>query len=305
MNYLRSSRSRRSSIELGTESRRLLRDPRTPSCETLTEPTPNTKKDSGNAFQDARRRLQGWRSGVLIAGVMTSIIFVLNLTTAIATLSRSDVQNGTIVALEGSCQVVNHWSLAIHFLINVLSSLLLGASNYTMQVLNAPTRSECDAAHARLDWYDIGVPSLRNLTRVPKSRMLLWAVLLVSSVPVHLLYNSAVFKTTGSNAYTAVLATPEFLDRNESAGFSTDGGWAGSEEDLDLAREVRAGYLDLSTTFEKLTNAECLDTYAVYFVSDYSDLILVASEASSGNSSVWWAKEIITLRLWDTEIPQW
>lgn len=305
MNYDRSSRSRRSSIELGTERRRLLRDSGAPSCDSVTKSTPNTEKAFGNVTKSVRRRLQGWRSGVLIAGIMTSIIFLLNLTTAIATLSRSDVQNGTIIALEGSCQVVNHWSLAIHFLINVLSSLLLGASNYTMQVLNAPTRSECDAAHARLDWYDIGVPSLRNLTRVPKSRMLLWAVLLVSSVPVHLLYNSAVFKTTGSNAYTAVLATPEFLDRNESAAFPPDGGWAGSKEDLDLAREVRKGYLNLSTTFEKLTNAECLDTYGVYFVSDYSDLILVASEESSGNSSVYWAREIITLRLWDTDIPQW
>lgn len=292
-------------MDLGAENRRPLTYPRAPSCDTATKPTPNTGEKSGNAIRSVRRHLQGWRSGVLIAGVMTSIIFVLNLATAIATFSRSDVQDGTSVALEASCQVVNHWSLAIHFLINLFSSLLLGASNYTMQVLNAPTRSECDAAHARLDWYDIGVPSFRNLTRVPRLRMLLWAVLLVSSVPIHLLYNSAVFKTIGSNAYTAVLATREFLDESKGSAFLPDESWRGRPEDWDLAGKVREGYLDPSVTFETLTNAECLNTYGVYFVSDYSDLIVVASEEPSRNTSVWWAGEIITLRLGDADIPQW
>jgi hypothetical protein len=74
---------------------------------------------------------------------------------------------------------------ALHLLINLLSSLLLGASNYCMQRLVAPTRKEIDAVHAKRDWLDIGMPSVRNLPSINKGRTLLWVFLGLSSIPLH------------------------------------------------------------------------------------------------------------------------
>ncbi|KAF5506131.1 hypothetical protein CGCS363_v004720 [Colletotrichum siamense] len=67
----------------------------------------------------------------------------------------------------------------LHLLINIFSTLVLASSNFFMQVLNAPTRSEADTAHAQ--------------------------------VPIHMMFNSSVFKidkrmgdfhvTVASNAF--------------------------------------------------------------------------------------------------------
>jgi hypothetical protein len=72
-------------------------------------------------------------------------------------------------------------------LINALSTILLSASNYTMQCLSAPTRSEVDDAHSTGKWLDIGVPSVRNLGRIARKRVILWWLLGASSLPLHLL----------------------------------------------------------------------------------------------------------------------
>ena len=87
----------------------------------------------------------------------------------------------------GSCREVSRLSLWIHLAINALSTLLLSASNYTMQVLVSPTREEIDRAHARRDWLDIGIPSFRNLRHISAVRVQLWSLLALSSVPLHLM----------------------------------------------------------------------------------------------------------------------
>lgn len=97
----------------------------------------------------------------------------------------------------------------LHVLINALSSVLLAASNYTMQVLVAPTRGDLDHAHFKGDWMDIGVASIRNLIRIRWYRTLVWLILALSSAPIHLLYNSAVFKSIDTNAYIAIVANPD------------------------------------------------------------------------------------------------
>ncbi|KAF2108210.1 hypothetical protein BDV96DRAFT_285358 [Lophiotrema nucula] len=82
-------------------------------------------------------------------------------------------------------------SVGIHLLINALSTILLAASNYTMQVLSSPTRGDLDKAHRSGKWFDIGVLSSRNLSTIPGRRLLLCIVLGFSSIPLHLFYNSA------------------------------------------------------------------------------------------------------------------
>jgi hypothetical protein len=70
--------------------------------------------------------------------------------------------------------------MGLHAVISVFVVGLVAAANYAFQVLGSPTREEVDAAHARRDWVDVGVPSLRNLGRVRAGRGVL-AVVVVSA----------------------------------------------------------------------------------------------------------------------------
>ncbi|KAK7188433.1 hypothetical protein PSPO01_05624 [Paraphaeosphaeria sporulosa] len=58
-------------------------------------------------------------------------------------------QGGIATLLAGNEDQVSRASTALHVIIHVLSTLLLSASNYTMQVLSSPTRAECIKAHER------------------------------------------------------------------------------------------------------------------------------------------------------------
>lgn len=81
-----------------------------------------------------------------------------------------------------------------------------------MQILNSPSREEVDAAHAKGTWFGIGVSSVRNAFRVSTFKTWYWVVLLISSIPIHLLFNSTIFETdyTGSDFHVTI-ATEELL----------------------------------------------------------------------------------------------
>ena len=157
--------------------------------------------------RDRRRKLQGWRFGVAVSAWVAFLCLMLNLlfTVSASIKFRKSMVDGVGTAYEGSCDVVDTWATWVHILINALSSILLSASNYTMQCLSSPTRKEIDRAHSKGDWVDIGVASVRNIFgRISRRRTGLWYLLSLSSIPIHLLYNSAIFKTLDANIYVSV-----------------------------------------------------------------------------------------------------
>jgi hypothetical protein len=93
------------------------------------------------------------------------------------------------VLFDGDCDRVKRLNTGLHLGINILSTILLAGSNYTMQCLSAPTRSEIDSAHNRKPgvYLDIGVPGIRNLGYISRRRVILWVALGLSSLPLHLL----------------------------------------------------------------------------------------------------------------------
>lgn len=102
--------------------------------------------------------LAGW---VAVCASTAAVSFFAYLALAIWT-SRFGYENGIATVQKGSCSGTKTLDLWIHLVINVLGTLLLGASNYTMQCLSSPTREEIDKAHLRKIPLDIGVPSLGN-----------------------------------------------------------------------------------------------------------------------------------------------
>ena len=120
-----------------------------------------------------------------LATVAVSLCITVGLT--IAAHVRSAPEDGYRVLWNLKCDKAQNVNMYLHLVINILSTLVLGASNYAMQVLSAPTRAEVDAAHAKRRWVNIGILSFGNLWYIRGWRKWLCVALAVSSLPVHLL----------------------------------------------------------------------------------------------------------------------
>ena len=135
-----------------------------------------------------RSRYHGWRMGVLVGCCMSAFVLGCNVTIAVVgSQINSGYQGGISDLIIGPATTVSRSSTAAHLLINVFSTILLGASNYTMQVLSSPTRKDLDIAHSTGKWLDVGILSIRNLWNIPRGRAALWFLLAASSIPLHLL----------------------------------------------------------------------------------------------------------------------
>jgi hypothetical protein len=136
-----------------------------------------------------KHRLQGWRMGVLLGCLSSSIVLSCNIVLlAVGAAIRSGYdKDGVATIFEGDEATISLWNTILHVVINVLSTLLLSASNYTMQVLNSPTREEINKAHKNGKWLDIGLLSVHNLRIISSKRAILCIALALTSTPLHLL----------------------------------------------------------------------------------------------------------------------
>lgn len=135
-----------------------------------------------------RSKFYGWRMGVLLGSCISALVLCCNVAVVvIGSLVHSRYQDGIANVMYGGASSISRWSTFFHLLINIGSTTLLAASNYTMQVLCSPTRRDIDIAHAHGKWVDIGLLSFRNLKAIPRKRAVLALVLAFSSIPLHLL----------------------------------------------------------------------------------------------------------------------
>jgi hypothetical protein len=132
------------------------------------------------------KSLYGWRAGVMM-GICTAVLVLMINIGLLIKGALSGYHGGVASLAQGNSVKVSNYNTVYHTLINILSTLLLGASNYAMQVLSSPTREDADAAHARGNWVEIGIVSPRNFQFMSRKRRLLWWMLGISSVPLHLL----------------------------------------------------------------------------------------------------------------------
>ena len=145
--------------------------------------------------------------------IISTAALIFNISVTIYTAVKYDRFNGFGEVYRGDCSLVRRYNILVHLGINIVSTLLLGSSNYCAQLLVAPTRSEVDTAHRERDWLDIGVPSLRNLwkNRIAQKRKAPWIMLMISSVLLHLVWNSAVFAARPFSSYQIVTVTSDYL----------------------------------------------------------------------------------------------
>ena len=202
----------------------------------------------------------------MISAACTGTVFLLNVVLTIWAVQTFGVKNGYGTLIAGDCSKTKRVSTWTHLVINVFSTLLLGASNYCMQILTAPTRSEIDRAHAKGWWLDIGVLSIRNLHWISGKRVCIWICLALSSLPLHLLYNSAVYDTLAANEYTVWTAS-EHVET-----YSTDY-WLYQDPKNTTLQLFQQGQL------QRLDRKACIAAYGRDFVSDRRDVVLVLTDA--------------------------
>ncbi|KAF2119634.1 hypothetical protein BDV96DRAFT_629163 [Lophiotrema nucula] len=191
-----------------------------------------------------------WRFGLFVGLYTSGIVLIGNIVFLfLGCFLHGGIKSGIGTVAEGNSKEIQRLSTAYHMLINVLSTVLLISSNYAMQILCAPTRTELDRAHNQGIWLDIGIMSLRNVRYIERKRAGLFGALLLSSVPLHLFYNSAVFTVTAGQDYL-----------------------------IDVINTTYAA--EMSTQWRRLNNKVWQQLYDTRFVPGYGNLHLVASDVS-------------------------
>jgi hypothetical protein len=130
----------------------------------------------------------GWRAGLLRAFLLSLVALIANIAVYAWLFRTYDTTTGTATIQRGRCAMIRTANTGIHGALNVVSTLILGASTHAMQGMTAPTRKEVNVAHAKGKWVEIGTQSVRNLFYVRKRNAWVWALLGLTSLPFHLLW---------------------------------------------------------------------------------------------------------------------
>lgn len=253
----------------------------------------------------------GWRIGALASLVGAVLICLFNFSITMwvwrrGTTDENDNSIGTF--FQSSCAKVRRSNIWVHLLVNALSTLLLCASNYCMQVLCAPSRKELDRAHSQRYWLHIGVPNLRNLPRIGRDRVIIWLLLFLSSVPLHLLYNSVIFTNLQANRYVVIPTMEDWLHGGayNTSGFK-DMDAEGKKNITAIIDSFRLNLTDTITLrdgtitpkYKNISTATCFNEYNSQYISDLGNLFIVQDAPTIWrNQSAWMFKQNGTQREW-------
>ncbi|CUS09944.1 unnamed protein product, partial [Tuber aestivum] len=270
----------------------------------------------------------GWHTGVLACATSAVLVLFINISLTIYAASNPEykMKGGVGTLYSGNCHKSRKIGMWLHMGINVLSTLLLSGSNYTQQCLAAPTRSEIDAAHAKRRWMDIGVPSVRNLFRIKLERRILWIAIGFTSIPLHLLYNSAVYTSLAANDFVVAVVSKDhfepgaYSNMTETLVASPDQEWRFNNavgtpyrttrryqtdsETIQLFRRVLEGYDTGAEDYDDLTTSDCTKIYNTDFVSNRRNLFLItklSSNATYNNTIL----DMINIKSSDTASSDW
>ncbi|KAE8334706.1 hypothetical protein BDV24DRAFT_172155 [Aspergillus arachidicola] len=218
-----------------------------------------------------------WKNGASICLCAAASILFLNILLTIIAASRAQQSSRSFEAetiFEGNCKKAKRWSTGFHILINVLGTILLGTSNYCMQCLSAPSRKDVDRVHAHGKWLDIGTPSVANLRVMSWVQITIWCLLVLTSLPFHILYNAAVFSALSSNAYGVVAVSPD------GPTGSTNSTTSACYEDLVGKDVVQVQAMYQGKELESLSKEDCIKAYGAAFLSNRRTLLLVTNNSS-------------------------
>ncbi|KAF2476761.1 uncharacterized protein BDR25DRAFT_375874 [Lindgomyces ingoldianus] len=216
-----------------------------------------------------------WKQSLHLFASAACLVLLINISFLAWAASKGGIRGGKGVLYDSSCPQVRRANIGIHLLINILSTILLGASNYCMQCLAAPSRSEIETAHKNGGYLDIGIPSLHNIgsAYLDSRKKALWWILGLSSLPLHLCYNSAVFSSTSAQTYGVFQIGPKVMGALNGNTYNISDQTVGG----DAKREIFSLYLSATqkSTLEQLDNKACINAYSRIFQSTKGNVYLV------------------------------
>ena len=173
-----------------------------------------------------------------------------------------------------------------------------------MQCLSSPTRKDIDKAHAQHRWLDIGIPGVRNLGSISRSRRLLWGLLAFSSIPLHLLYNSTVIYTKTTQEYAVFVGSPNLVTGAGVDWSKPVGQFKEYAEYHNLSAIYEAerkppdlpplDHFRLVSSWNKMSNEECIQAYGQQSMVGYRDVLAITSPLNA---------TILVLLAWDPVTP--
>jgi len=108
-------------------------------------------------------------------------------------------------------------------MIDILSKLLLGASNNCAQLLSSPGRTDVDKSHLAGTWLDVGVPSFKNLSHIGTARKVLRMTLFAFTCLVYALQQpSFELLATIGDAISSFLKFPDSTTKCQGLLSSTE-----------------------------------------------------------------------------------
>ncbi|OTA80094.1 hypothetical protein M434DRAFT_86712 [Hypoxylon sp. CO27-5] len=171
--------------------------------------------DSLNLWGSRDEGSTGWKKAAKVNCTILAAMSVTLIGCLITVTAKVGGIKHTLPFYGGGCDggSVSQVNTVLHLLINIISTLVVTSSNFFMQVLNSPSREELNKAHLKGSWMGIGIPSVRNAFSVSRFKTWCWICLFISSIPMHLFFNSAIFQEDQRNSdFHMTIATEEFLN---------------------------------------------------------------------------------------------
>ncbi|KAK5991490.1 hypothetical protein PT974_09773 [Cladobotryum mycophilum] len=232
--------------------------------------------------QTLRVRMGKRATMLMVQSIIAFAVIVANLGLCLwAILARPPDFRGIGTVYLGDCGLVTRIDSIAHLVLNLISSLFLGAGNYCMQILVAPSREEVDRAHATGHSMDIGLHSMRNLRRIDVRRVALWAAIGFASILLHLFWNAAVFASLPFVPYPIAITTSDFLRSNDTWGY--DKLYGLGDSDANNGSSVFALHHS-ARNYTRINVTECIDQY-IDPLQATADLVVIASNLTAAQNN--------------------
>ncbi|KAF9062555.1 hypothetical protein BDP27DRAFT_1368777 [Rhodocollybia butyracea] len=205
-------------------------------------------------YNELRSRMPtGWHFGAWMAALEAGVVLLINLIILLFCAVKTGGSIGVTQIFEGDCNTVDRVTLGIHLVINVLGTLLLSASNYSMHNLNYNSSFFSTISANDYNWYLAQGPEMQDL---PKNN---WTFNWECASPKRVACSSPDAEPASWNSL------------GPSGCLQT---YACSGPDIE------------PFNWELLNPSDCLQTYAMDFLSDRRDLVVVLGDYTSNNTFV-------------------
>jgi hypothetical protein len=247
----------------------------------------------------------GWQKIPKIFCAYSCSLFVALVGILIASSVRGGFY-GSTVFFRGKCSKAEGINLGTHIAITVFAAGVTVSSDRFLNLVLAAQPEDIHKAHTNRRWIEIGVNSWRNLGFAARWRRFCWALLLISSVPLQLLSNAAVFRTYTNTDFQQITVSQSFLEDGPwqipgIASLEFGEGWISYNQSYHDMVERFQQYSQ-GSNWTKLDSVQCQKTYldATNGLQEYRNLIIVIEAGPDPNAKGWTGSEV-----WNNSMPMY